>query len=94
MYHWWTCFDGDVPWHGKAHLFCASVQVKAHSPFRHLDKWEQFGIDSDDLCSPELGAEQLDDIHKNFGPFEFDPRDAQPDTWGTVYSWFAEEATQ
>lgn len=94
VYHWWTCFEGDDPWHGKSHLFCGAVQMKEHSPFPHLDKWELFGVDGDDLCSPEVGAEQLDDIHQNFGPFEFDLRDAQPNTWETVCSWFAEEARQ
>ncbi len=78
IYYWWTCF-GDIPIHVKAHQICASVKVDG----------EYLGLDTDGCYGTSLGEDQWDGLAEEFGPFPFDPWDAQGDQITEVMSWFS-----
>ena len=78
IYYWWTWF-GDIPMHMKAHQICASVKVDG----------EYLGLDTDGCYGVSLGEDQWDGLAEEFGPFPFDPWDAQGDQITEVMSWFS-----
>lgn len=84
IYHWWTWFGGGAPWRGKAHLICDASSVH-YPPAGYL---ESLGLDLDGMTDPDSGSIQWADVWKSYAPFQFDPLDAQPETWDEAASWF------